>query len=336
LKKLPEEIEMSFISRRGFVSGGLALGAGGLLLPDSVRAQAAFPSKPISFVCAFPPGSGADVQVRYFADKVARAANATVVVENKAGAAGNIAAQFVARSAPDGHTVFVHAGSTAAANMSLFKNPPVDVAKELKVVATISAQAFMVAVRADSPYKTIQELTAAMKQKGAKASYATTATPGKVMGELYKQLTGVQAVEVNYRTGPDTINDMMSGAVDYGMFDAVHAMAQVREGRFRVLAVGTKDRMGAVPEIPTLTESGIDVDLLVWWAAMVPTRTPQPAVDKLNAWFDAVVKSDETKQFLAGFGMDPMVRTPQQGQDMLVKAVDQWADFVRRADIPPH
>jgi tripartite-type tricarboxylate transporter receptor subunit TctC len=326
---------MASISRRGFGKGGLALGLGGLLAPHELRAQTAFPSRPISFVCAFPPGSGADVQVRYFADRVAKVSKATVVVDNKAGAAGNIAAQYVARSTPDGHTVFVHAGSTAAANMSLFKSPPVDVAKELKVAATLSLQAFMLCVRVDSPYKTVQEMTKAMKEKGSKASYATTATPGKVMGEAYKQLTGVEAVEVNYRTGPDTINDMMSGAVDYGMFDAVHAMAQVREGRFRVLAVGTKDRVAAAPDIPTMAEAGIDMDLLVWWAAMVPTKTPQQAVDKLNAWFTEVVKSDETKQFLASFGMDPFVLSPQEGQDLLVKAVDLWGDYIRKANIPP-
>ena len=125
--------------------------------------------------------------VRYFAEKLRPIANRTVIVENKAGAGGNIATEFVARSKPDGYTIYVHAATAVAANQHLFKKPPVDAASDIQIAATINRQPFMLVVDAKSPYKTVAELTAAMKQKGDKATYATAAPTGRIMGEIYKQ-----------------------------------------------------------------------------------------------------------------------------------------------------
>src|SRR4029078_10200455 len=161
---------------------GLALAlSAGLMTAGTARAQD-YPSQDIRLVCAFPPGSGADVLVRYFADKLRPIVNRTVIVENKAGAGGNIAAEYVPRANPDGYTIYVHAGSAVAANQSLFKKPPVDVLRDIRVAATINRQPFMLVVAAKSPYKTVADLTAAMKQKGDKASYATSAPTGRIMG----------------------------------------------------------------------------------------------------------------------------------------------------------
>ncbi len=152
-------------------------------------------------VCAFPPGSGADVLVRYFADKLRPIVGRTVIVENKAGAGGNIATEFVARAKPDGHTIYVHAATAVAANQHLFKKPPVDAGKAIQIAASINRQPFMLVVDAKSPYKTVADLTAAMKPKGDKATYATAAPTGTIMGELYKDATGIKAIEVTYRSG---------------------------------------------------------------------------------------------------------------------------------------
>ena len=126
--------------------------------------------------------------VRYFAEKLRPIANRTVIVENKAGAGGNIATEYVARSKPDGYTIFVHAATAVAANQHLFKKPPVDAAKAIQIAATINRQPFMLVVDAKSPYKTVAELTAAMKKKGDKATYATAAPTGIIMGEIYKNV----------------------------------------------------------------------------------------------------------------------------------------------------
>jgi tripartite-type tricarboxylate transporter receptor subunit TctC len=294
-----------------------------------------YPSQDIRILCGFPAGSGADVLVRYFAEKVRQVANRTTIVENKVGAAGNIAAEYTVRAKPDGHTIYIHAGSAIAANMSLFKKPPFDAAKDLRIAATLNKQPFMVMVAATSPYRTLVELTEAMKQKGEKASYAQSNTSGKVMGELYKQAAGVKAVDVPYRTANDSVNDFLSGALDYGMMDPVFALSQARAGRMRMLAVSTAQRMQAVPDIPTMAEAGVPgVELLTWFAVMVPAATPKPVVDKLNTWFNQVLGTEETKKFLNSFGGDPFISTPEEGQALFVKQVKDWEGYIQAAKIP--
>jgi tripartite-type tricarboxylate transporter receptor subunit TctC len=302
-------------------------------LPQGALAQQ-YPSRDIRMICAFPPGSGADVLVRYFAEQLRPVANRTIIVENRSGAGGNIATEHVARAKPDGYTIYVHAGSAVAAGMHLYKNPPVDVGKAITVAATINRQPFMLVVDAKSPYKTVAELTEAMKKKGDKASYAAAAPTGRIMGELYKNSAGLQAVEVNYKTAPDSINDMLSGAVDYGMHDPVFSLAQAREGRLRILAVSTGTRLQANPEMPTMAESGVPMDLTGWWAVMVPTGTPQPDIDQLHKWFMQIVGSDGTKAFLNKFGGDPLIETPAQAQARLLKDINEWGGYVRLAKLP--
>jgi tripartite-type tricarboxylate transporter receptor subunit TctC len=298
-------------------------------------AHAQYPNQDIRLICAFPAGGGADVLVRHFAEKLRPIAGRTVIVENKAGAGGNIATEYVARAKPDGYTIYVHAGSAVAANQSLFKQSPVDVLRDIRVAATINRQPFMLVVDAKSPYQSVAELTAAMKQKGDKATYATSAPTGRLMGELYKSAAGLRSIEVSYRTASDSLNEMLSGKVDYGMHEPVFALAQAREGRFRILAVGTGKRLDALPDHPTMTELGIPMDLTVWWSAMVPAATPKPIIDKINGWFVQMVSSQETKAFLNSFGGDPYINTPEQGQALLERDVKAWGDYVRLAKIAP-
>jgi tripartite-type tricarboxylate transporter receptor subunit TctC len=313
----------------------VALGLAALACASPARAQD-YPTQDIRFICGFPAGSGADVLVRYFAEKLRPLAGRPVIVENKVGAAGNIAAEFTARAKPDGHTVHVHAASAVAANQHLFKRRPFDAVKDLQVAATLNQQPFMVMVPADSPHKTLAELTAAMKQKGDKASYAQSNTTGKVMGDLYKQATGITAVEVPYRTANDSINDFASGRLDYGMMDPVFALSQARAGRLRSLAVSTPKRMQAVPELPTMTEAGTPgVEMMGWFAAMVPSATPRPVVDRLNKWLNEILATEETKKFLNQFGGDPYISTPDEGQARMAKDVKDWEHYVKIAKIEP-
>jgi tripartite-type tricarboxylate transporter receptor subunit TctC len=316
-------------------AAAVAFGLAALAGAPPARAQD-YPTQDIRFICGFPAGSGADVLVRYFAEKLRPLAGRPVIVENKVGAAGNIAAEFTARAKPDGHTVHVHAGSAVAANQHLFKRRPFDAVKDLQVVATLNQQPFMVMVPADSPHKTLAELTAAMKQKGDKASYAQSNTTGKVMGALYTQATGITAVEVPYRTANDSINDFASGRLDYGMMDPVFALSQARAGRLRMLAVSTPRRMQAVPELPTMTEAGTPgVEMVGWFAAMVPSATPRPVVDRLNKWLNEILATEETRKFLNQFGGDPYISTPDEGQARMAKDVKDWEHYVKIAKIEP-
>ena len=321
------------VTRKQFIrsAGALALASA---FGGSAQAQD-YPSQDIRLICGFPAGSGADVFVRYFGEKLRPIAGRTVIVENKPGANSNVATEFVARSKPDGHVLYPFAGTTVAASMHLFKNPPVDVGKALKVAATTSNLAFMLVVDAKSPHKSVAELTAAMKQKGDKASYATAANPGRIMGAIYRNTAGLQAVEVQYRSAPDSLNEMQSGRIDYGLHDPIFALAQARADRLRILAVSTGQRLLSQPDIPTMTESGVPMDLSLWWGVMVPIATPQPIVDKINAWFRQIVSTEETKKFLADAGADPMINTPEKATEMFQTAIKEWGEYVRMARIEP-
>jgi tripartite-type tricarboxylate transporter receptor subunit TctC len=304
------------------------------LAPCGASAQD-YPSQDIRFVCAFPAGSGADVIVRYFAEKMRPIFKRTVIVENKPGAGGNIAAEYMVRSKPDGHTIFIHAGNTVASNMHLIKKPPFDAAKAIQVVATINKQAFMLAVDAKRPWKNVAELTAYLKQKGDKATFAVSANSGVVMGAIYKERAGLEAVMVHYRLAADALNDIASGKVDYALQDPVFALSQHREGRLRVLAVASAERLKSNPELPTMTESGVAMDLVGWFAAMVPSATPKPIVAQLNRWFSEVVATPETQAFLKNYGGDPWIATPEEAQARLLRDIGSWGEYIRIAKLEP-
>ena len=140
---------------------------------------------------------------------------------------------------------------------------------------------------------------------------------------------------MQYRSAPDSLNEMMSGKLDYGLHDPIFALAQQREGRLRILAVSTAKRLQSLPELPTMTESGIPMDLSLWWGVMVPTGTPKPIVDRINQWFSQIASTEETKKFLNASGADPMINTPERSQEMLETAIKEWGDYVRMAKIEP-
>ena len=318
-----------------FARAAVALVAAVAAFAAPLAQAQAYPSKDIRFICAFPAGSGADVLVRYFAEAVQKLSGKTIIVENKSGAAGLIATEYVARSRPDGYTVFVHAGSAVSNIPALYKKPPIDVTRALEVVGTINRQPFMIAVDAKSPYKTLAQLTAALKKKGDKATYGASATTGTVMAEIYKARTGIKAVEVNYKTAGDSLNDQLSGRLDFTAVDPVYAIAQQNEGRLRLLAVSTGERLQANPNIPTMKEQGVDMDVTGWWAAMVPAGTPPAVKAKLYEWFHKSVSSPKTKAFLNKFGGDPLIETPEQAQARLLRDITAWKEYAKIAKIVP-
>lgn len=302
--------------------------------PYQAAAQEFPLGRQISFICAFPAGSGADIQVRFLADKMSAIVGKTIIVENKPGAAGNIAAQHVVQSNPDGYTVYVHSGSATAGNMHLLKNPPFDVRKALQPVASISKAPFTLVVAANYPAQNIRELTEILKKKGAGGNYGAGSTSAKIMGELYKQRAGLQTVEVNYRTSQDSMNDMLSGRLDFASFDAAFARSQAREGRIRIIAVGAGERTKALADVPTMREQGVEMNHVGWWGAFVAAGTPEPIVRQWNDLFGKLLTQKEVVDFLASIGADAFLSTPKETHDLLVKTVDEWEELVRLANIP--
>jgi tripartite-type tricarboxylate transporter receptor subunit TctC len=321
---------MMHITRRQFSAGALAAG----VLPSRALAQS-YPSQDLHLICAFPPGSGADVIVRFFGERLRLITKRTVVVDNKPGASGAIATEAIARAKADGYTIMIHGGTALSANMHLFKHPQVDVAKALQIASTLNRQPTMLVVSPDKPWKTPKELAAAMTEKGDKASYAISNTIGKVMGATFKKEASLTAVEVSYKSTTDTYNDLQSGALDFAFQDNISAVAQARQGKLRILGVSTAARLQAAPEYPTMTEQGYPMDMIGWWAAFVPMATPRPIVDQINGWMREIVSSNEGKAFLDNIASDPWLSTPEEGQDFFRKQIDQWGIWVREANIEP-
>ena len=309
---------------------GLAL----ILAIVPARAQE-YPAQDIHFICSFPPGSGADVLVRYFAEKIRPLAGRNIIVENKPGAGGRIATESVIRAKPDGYTIYVSAGHGVASTQYFFKQP-IDTVNTIRMAATINRQPFMMLVDAKKPYKTVAEVTAALMPKGDKATYGTSAPPSQVMGAMFREAFGLQAIDVNYKTGADGLNDLFSGALDYALFDPVLVVAQQKQGKLRVLGISSGQRMAAAPDFPTMAESGVPLmNLNLWWSAMVPQGTPRPVIEQLNTWFNQVTSSDEAKTFLNNFASDPYLMTADQTQKELQREMRDWADYVRIAKIEP-
>ena len=280
-----------------------------------------YPNRDIHLIVGFPPGTGADISVRYLAEKLRPLAQQTIIVDNKPGANSNIATEYVARSKPDGYTLYPFSASTVAATMQLYKTPPVDVGRALEVAGTYARLPFMLVVDANSPYKTVSELTQAMKAKGNKATFATGSTPGTVMGALYNELAGLQAVEVAYRNVADALGEMRSGRMDYAFFDPIFALSQSREGKIRILAVSMSERSQVVPDVPTMKEAGVPMDLTSWLGVIAPAGVPKPISEKIAGWFAEIAKTEETRKFLALGGMEPFVRPPEEANAMFHAAI---------------
>jgi tripartite-type tricarboxylate transporter receptor subunit TctC len=302
----------------------------------SASAQEAYPSREIRVICAFPAGSGADVFARFFAEGMKPAFDKNIIVENRVGASGNLATNFVARAKPDGYTLYIHAPSALAANMHLFKDPGVDAGKSFDILGTVAKLPFTVSVAADKPWKDLRELIAHVKAKGDKASYATTAPTGQVAGAMMTTSLGLKNVEVPYRTAADSLNDLLSGNIDYAMYDPIFALAQARAGKLRILAMSSGERMKSQPDIPTMIEGGVPgVNVVGWWGLIAPKGVPDPIKQKLSDAFRTMAEKPETREFLAKFGGDPFVITPAEAQKLFLEDIENWGRYVKIANMEP-
>jgi len=299
----------------------------------AVFAKDEYPSKEVHFICGFTAGSGADILIRYFADKISKKTGHTIIVENKPGAGGMLALTYTARSQPDGYNILLAGGNAVAINANLLKNPPIDAGKDIKVAATINKMPFLLAVDSTSPYKSLPELTEALRKKGSKASYAYSSPFSKVIAESYKTAAGLQTVEVSYKNATDSLNDMASGAIDFAILDPVMALAQQKTGKLRILAISTSNRTRATGDLPTFGEQGIKVDLPGWWAALVPANTPATIVQTINKWFADVLAEEDTKAFLANNGADALTMPPAEANTFFLKEISTWAELIEMAKI---
>jgi tripartite-type tricarboxylate transporter receptor subunit TctC len=209
------------------------------------------------------------------------------------------------------------------------------VTKAFESIATLARQPTLVVVGPNSPYKSVTELQAGMKSDGDKASYGTAFPTARVLGAMLRDSAGGKAVEVQYRTSADWINDLMSGTLDFAIIDSASGSGHARQGRIRIVAVSTADRFSTMPDVPTLRESGVDVDSAGWWAAYAPAGTPAAILEQLHTAFTAVVKTPEAKTFFNGISNEPWPMTRAQAHEVYLKEYKDWGEYVRIAKIEP-
>jgi len=316
--------------RRTLAAILLALG-----LPGLAFAQA-YPTKPLTFLVPFAAGSATDQLARALGQSVSEQTHQAVVVDNKAGASGMLAAQAAARAPADGYTVLIATNTTQAANEHLYKKLSYDPVKDFAPITGLGKGGQVLVVNTNSPYKSVAELVAAARKNPGKLSFSSGSASSRVAGEMFRQLSGTELLHVPYKSNPQAITDLLGGQVDFMIPDTATGMPQVRSGKLRALAYSTRTRSPQFPDLPTLDEAGVTgYDMSYWFAAYVPAGTPAPVVARLNELLAAAVKSAPAKAFFETSGSDPWTSTPDELAKFQATETLKWGKVIKAAGIEP-
>jgi tripartite-type tricarboxylate transporter receptor subunit TctC len=315
----------------------LVTGAAIAVVAASSAVAQEYPAREIRAICNFAVGGGGDILVRFFSDHLSRLVGRPVIVENRPGAQGNIATEMLVKSKPDGYTIMITPGSsTLAAAPYLSKTLPFDPIRDIQPVTTIAKLNFAFAVSSSNPSRNMKELVEHLKKRPSHGSWGTSNNTGQVSGELFKERSGLQSLFVNYKTTGQALTDLLGGQLDFMVFDATFLSTQVKGGKIRLLAVTGTTRTETLPDVPTMQEAGFkDYDISAWWGVVVPAGTPQPIVNRLESLFNQIVKSPETKQFLANVATDPLPGNQKVMAQMVKQDMERWARWVKLAKIEP-
>ena len=310
------------------------LGAAALSVAKEPAWAQQYPVRDVHLICAFPPGSGADLAVRWYAQRLRPLMGRTIIVENKIGALGDVATEYTARADADGYTIYVHSPSGLAANMHLFKKPPVDIAKELVVAGTINLQPTVLVVRTNAPWDTLERLNSYARENAERVTYGVNQPMAKLVGAIHKHYGELKAVEVNYRSAPDALNDLLSGTIDYGFFDSAFSYAQQRAGKLRMLAISMPERVKAIPDVPTMAEFGIPMKIIGSFGALVRSATPRSIIqDIFVGMFDKITRTDEARDFMQSIASDPWIATQEDAQSFLLDSINTLGRYIDIAKI---
>ena len=314
------------IHRRAFTAALLAL-------PLAVFAQA-YPAKPVTFLVPFAAGSATDQLARALGQSITEQTKQAVVVDNKAGASGMMAAQAAARAPADGYTVLITTNTTHAANEHLYKKLPYDAVKDFAPVSGLGKGGQVLVVNSASPYKSVGDLLAAAKKNPGKLSFGSGSSSSRVAGEMLKQLAHVDILHVPYKSNPLAITDLLGGQIDLMITDTATGVPQVKSGKLRALGYSTQKRSVQLPDVPTIDEAGVKgYDMGYWFAAYVPAGTPPAVVARLNELLVAAVKSAPAKTFFDGSGSEPWSTTPAELAAFQAGETQKWGRVIKAAGI---
>lgn len=300
----------------------------GMLLAVPAAAQN-YPSKPIKIITAFGPGTATDIAARAIGQDIAVQTGQTVVIDNKPGAEGQIAAQSAAAAAPDGYTLFFTTQTTQAINPHVYKSLAYDPVKSFAPIAGITLGAQIVMVRNDLPAKTIQEFVALAKAQPGKLSFGSGNGSSRGGAELFRIMTRTDLLGVPYKTQPQAITDLLGGRIDIIFSDFTVGLPPVLDGRARGLAVTSKQRIPGLDQFPTVDESGVPgFEMWAWTAMYAPAGTPKPIIDKLNELVRQAARSPAYLNLLkANYGVS-FVGSPEDLAAFQAAETKKWAEIV--------
>jgi tripartite-type tricarboxylate transporter receptor subunit TctC len=302
-----------------------------LLLAAAAGASAQdYPTKPIKLIVPFPPAGGTDIMARVVAQKLGENNKWTVVVDNRPGAGGNIGVDATAKAPADGYTLVMGQTSNLAINPTLFKSLPYDPVKDLVPIALVGSGPIAIAVRTESPYKTLADLLNAAK---AKPGAVTMASPGNgtvahLSGVRLMKTTGAKFEHIPYKGASAAIPDLLGGSVDFYLSSVPSVQSQVAAGKVRLLATTGAKRSPIFPNVPTVAESYKGFEAVTWFGILAPAGTPQPVVAKLNAEINKALKDPEVRKSIEKEGGEVIGGTPEQFASLMKAELATWSTLV--------
>ncbi len=307
----------------------------GMMWAPAVAAQS-WPAKSVRFVLGFPPGGGSDILGRIVAARMQDFLGQPVVIDNRPGASGNIAAEIVAKAAPDGYTIYLAQIAAVAISPSLFPKLAYDPLRDLAPISLIAAGPNLLVVHPALPVKNVKDLIALARAQPGQMNYASVG-PGSIQhlaGESFNLAANVKTVHIAYKGSSPAGIDLMAGQVSF-MFDSTPpVMSFVKSGRMRALAVTTAQRSPLLPDVPTVAESGLPgFDFSTWWGLMAPAGTARPIVDRLNAELARTLKLPDVRERIESVGAEPRHTSPEEFAALIRSELARWAKVIKAADV---
>ncbi|HEV3009377.1 MAG TPA: tripartite tricarboxylate transporter substrate binding protein [Burkholderiales bacterium] len=298
--------------------------------------NAQFPSKPLRLIVPFAPGGSTDIFARLIGERAALTLGQPVVVENRAGAAGNIGANEVVRAAPDGYTLLMATTGVMAINNALYKNMTYDAAKDLEPVIYVASITNVLIVPPDLPAKNVAELVAMAKKEPGKLTFASSGAGASthMSAELFKSMTGTDILHVPYKGSGPAMPDLMSGRVHMMFENAPGAVSHIKAGKLRALAQTGLKRSPALPDVPTVAESGVPgYESLSWSGIAVPAGTPRAVIERLNKDLNTVLATPEMRQKLEEQGAETIGGAPEAFAQHIRAEREKWSRLIREKNI---
>ena len=310
--------------------GIAALVAAACIAP--AQAQDKWPSKPITYVVPFAAGGSTDILARIIAQKLSVALGQTVIVENKPGAGGNIGADAVAKSTPDGYTLLMGAVATHAINPTLYASMPYDAVRDFQPVTQLASTPNVLIVNPSIPAANVREFIAHAKANPGKLNFGSgsTGSAGHLAGELFKAMAGVEMTHVPYKGAAPAMQDLIAGRVQLMFDNFASASAQVKAGKVRALAVTTAKRSALAPELPTIAETGLaGFDINTWFGLFVPAGTPREIVERLHGEFTRALALADIREKLVALGAEPVGSRPEEFATYIRAEADKYARVIK-------